>query len=143
MPEFVARGWNTVQIINQLKINIGPGLYRRQTMLDDIREFTGMRKNRGALKQLGGAKMPDRAMMTEIDLRRPYKYRVIGKATYMDIETAQPITKNISWYDDTLRPKDNWIAQYDFQRQQADYRSDWQLLDFEWIDVQHNQGMGY
>lgn len=141
MPRLVAYGWSSSKITKWLA---GHGAsYRRITMLSDIRQFRNMAKFSPRVVKYGSAKIIPKSIMSEVDLSRARRYRVFGMAKYTDVETGAVRYKNVSFYDDTRRSKDDWATEFEDMIKAEDYKPDQAISDVQILHVEHNRGLDY
>lgn len=117
--------------------------YRRTNMLRDIREFTGLMRHEAAVRATVSDRFISRGAMTEIDLKRDYRYRGFADATYRNVDTGDLETKMVSFYDDELRTEDDWSKLFDDWRVEAESRIEYELVDFKMRALEHQAGWAY
>lgn len=141
IPKLVKQGLSASAIIRDLR---GRGLiYRRMSMLSDIRREVGIFKFGKAVVSLGSDVQIPKRIMVETDLLRARKYRVYGTAKYVNIETGRTTYEPVSFYDNTLRTKDQWSEEYISQKEEAKYREEVVCEGIEIFSVEHNKGFRY
>ena len=141
IPQFVQQGMGSNEIQRQFKA-MGLG-WRRQVMLADIREVTGMMKLERIVRAIPRNQLPRKSHVVETDLRRARKYRVHAEITYEDTETGEIITKKGSFYTDTLDTPAGWEDQYIEMKRKEDYKPDQEVLAVQPVSIEHNKGFRY
>lgn len=137
----VGQGLGSNAIINSL---ISRGLsYRRATMLEDIREFTGLHKLENTVRRLPIDIIFPQHAMVEGAMRRVRRYRVYLKAIFTDTDTGKTQTRSFSFYTDDRDSKEGFVNQF-LDEMKKNYKSD--FIDFATLSVtsvQHNRGQTY
>lgn len=137
----IPMGWSSRRIINYLgRVS---GTYRRTDMLRDIREFRDLHTFGASVQELAVNVRPPTAIMVETELTRPRKYRVFGRAKYVDRETGHTTYKNVSFYDDTLRTKEQWAEEFTRQKEEGAYRVGDSVEEMDIYAIEHNEGVPY
>lgn len=88
-------GWQMISIVR----SAGYG-YRYQTMLSDIREYTGRVKYESQVTGLNVNNVIPSGWMNKVDMEGPYKYKVWADVNYYDPETNSYISDVKSLYAD-------------------------------------------
>lgn len=141
IPRLVDYGWGSNRIIRWL------GKYgvhvRRATMLADIRQFRNMAQFGPRVVKYATGKIIPKSLLSEVNLSRARRYRVYGMAKYTDVETGYVRYKNVSFYDDTRRSKDEWSEEFEDMMKAEDYKPDQAISDIRILHVEHNRGLDY
>ncbi|KKN36635.1 hypothetical protein LCGC14_0771580 [marine sediment metagenome] len=141
MPRLVNYGWSSSKITKWLAGH--NATYRRVTMLTDIRQFRNMAEFGPRVVKYTGSKIIPKSLMSEVDLSRARRYRVYGMAKYTDVETGAVRYKNVSFYADDRRSKDEWSQEFEDMIRAEDYKPDQVISDIKILHVEHNRGLEY
>lgn len=111
---------------------------RRTDWLKSYREKSGLERARPYYEAVPRKYRPDPAQLAGWDMRDAPRYKAWGRATFIDQETGDLTEKWISMYDNELRSKDEYTAEFDrqFGDRFKEYNS--QLLDITWTDMVQN-----
>jgi len=141
MPRLVGYGWSGRRIWSWL------GKYKAQyhhaTFYKDLREFKDIAEFGSKIIKLADEARIPHKLMSEVELARPRRYRVFGRAKYRDLETGRTWSKRVSFYDDTEYVKREWGDEYIRQKRQAAYEEGWEVEDISIVHVQHMKGWSY
>jgi len=141
MPGFINLGLGGNAIINMLRDR---GItYRRQTMLEDIREYSGMMKREAAVRAVDSAVLFPQWPMVETTLKRDRPYRIFGNLTLEDPYTWERKTVRVSFYADERRSKDEWINEFISRFPESTTVKGNVITDMELTSVWHMRGYGY
>ena len=110
--------WATRRIISMLSRTTGT--YRRTDMLRDIREARDINQFGASVRDLAVNIRPPQDIMVETELTRRRKYRVFGRVKEIDIDTGRVQYSVKSFYTDSLRTKEQWVDEFQQQKQQPD-----------------------
>lgn len=141
LPKLVKKGLSTPAIIRYLRGHTGS--WSRTVMLGDIREVQGIAQFGKAVKSLSSTAIPVKGIMVEADLKAARKYRVFGTAKYINKETARTTYEPISFYDDTLRTKQDWSNEYIRMKETEQYREEVVCETVDIFAIEHNKGFRY
>ena len=141
MPRLVGYGWSPSKITKWLGGH--NATYRRVTMLADIRQFRQVAEFGPKVVKLPTSKIVPKSILSEVDLSRARRYRVYGMGKYTDVETGAVRYRNLSFYDDTRRSKDEWAEEFERMKQAENYKPDQEITDIQIIHVEHNKGLSY
>lgn len=141
IPNLVGQGLGANAIIRQLR-GMGMG-YRRINMLADVREFAGLIRREVAARSTPVGEKPKPGVMVEMELKRPYKYRVFADVDYEDIETGAIQSQTVSFYTDELKPFDDWVEDYIADIEKEKYRPDVFVARMEIKGIEHAKGWEY
>jgi len=133
--------WSSRRIINYLAGTVGT--YRRADMLKDIREARGIYTFGSKVKGLPINVLPPTDMMVETALKRPRRYRVFGMARHEDRGTGRISYRDISFYDDSLRTKEQWEKEYIQQKEKAEYEVGEIVTGIDIFAIEHQEGWRY
>lgn len=117
--------------------------YRRQVMLQDIREVGGLLGKEASVRQIGSSVIVPKGVMVETDLRRARNYRVFGDVVYTNIDTGVSREQTISFYDDQRRSKDDYISLYERDKEESEYLPEEEVTSLAIRSVEHNKGLPY
>lgn len=117
--------------------------YRRQTMLGDIRELSGLLGKEASVRQLSSSILVPRGVMVETDLRRARNYRVFGDVVYTNIETGVSRDQTISFYTNDRKSKDDWAADFVEDKEESEYLPEESVTGLVIRSVEHNKGLPY
>jgi hypothetical protein len=138
---FTAQGFTANRIINELR---ALGLsYRRQTMLEDIRYFTGKLKLEDAVRRVGADVLFPQHAMVETYLRRARKYRVFGDLTIEDPVTGEKLTRTVSFYTNKRASKRDWEQDFFGEFEGSESQGSMRFLSLEIRSVEHQSGWKY
>ena len=141
IPQFVAQGMGSNEIQRQFKA-MGLG-WRRQVMLADIREVTGMMKLERIVRAIPRNQLPRKSHMVETDLRRARKYRIFVEAHVEDIETGEQYIVKKSMYSDELNTPEGWESEYiDHEQEDTTDPTKW-INGVDLVSIEHNKGFAY
>lgn len=141
IPSLVKRGLGG-NVIQRYLMSKGLG-YRRIDMLKDVREITGLMKMEKYVKAFSGSEKFSKFGMVEHELSKDRRYRVFGRITSTSRDTGEVITQSISFYDDELRSKDNWVKAFQDEFIWEKCRPDREISKIEITSVEHQQGWSY
>lgn len=117
--------------------------YRRQTMLADIREITGMYAKQYFITSMKRDIMPRPGVMVETVLRRASKYMIRATNTYQNRVTGETSVRDIAFYADNRQTLDAYEAGYKAAIRDMKEYQDEDLLNMEFKAIFHNEGMPY
>jgi len=117
--------------------------YRRQIMLQDIREIGGLLGKEASVKQISSSILIPKGVMVETDLRRARNYRVFGDVVYTNVNTGVERRQTISFYDDQRRSKDDYISFYERDKEESEYLPEESITSLAIRSVEHNKGLPY
>ena len=137
----VPMDWSTRRIINYLAGTVGT--YRRTDMLKDIREAKDIYTYGSKVKDLAINIRPPTDIMVETKLKRARRYRVFASARHVNKETGRVSYHNISFYDDSLRTKEQWEDEYIDQKEKDEYEVGETVTDVDIFAIEHHEGWGY
>jgi len=141
IPQLVAQGLSSNRIIGELaKYGVS---YRRQNMLADIREITGLARMEAFTRAVNPAQAFPKFGMIETELRRDRKYRVFGKLEYQDTLTGETFEKQVSFYTDINKGKDLWDEDFLGEYEEGEYKPAKYVTGFNILNVEHQAGWSY
>lgn len=117
--------------------------YRRQIMLQDIREIGGLLGKEASVRSFGSSALIPKGLMVETDLRRARNYRVFGNVVYTNIDTGKSREQTISFYDNERRSKDDYISLYERDKEESEYLPEESITSLTIRSVEHNKGLPY
>lgn len=118
--------------------------YRRKEMLADIRKYTGRVKYSVPIFMLSDNKVVPKGWMVETRLMEPgANYRVFGKAKFYDWNTGTEFEQTVSFYHTDLMNKRDYAEKFNDYFQGGYQDQDLDLLSFDQIGLDHNEGMSY
>lgn len=141
VPHLVGADWGSNRIC---RFVTGQGLpFRRQSLLDFIRENRFAKVNEDAISRLPrGARTP-RELMTETELLRPRNYRIYGKAVYENELTGELREEWVSVYsNEDLSEEDFFTAVVDAHNE-YDVGRDFMIRSVVKRRVDHFRGRPY
>ena len=141
IPQLVRQGLSSGRIISTL-IEHGVS-YRRQDMLRDIREVTGLARMESFTRAADPRQAFPKFGMIETELRKDRRYRVFGKLEYRDTLTGETFEKNVSFYTDTNKGKDLWDEDFLDQYEMGEYKPAKYVTGFNIVNVEHQAGWSY
>lgn len=141
LPAYVKQGLNVTQTIAAMKIR--GYTYSRTAMLSDYREAAARFKFSPRVIDFSNTRKPIRAIMSEVELSRARRYRVFANVKYVNSETGRVFYQDISFYDNTLRTKNQWAAEYLRQKQEASYAPELEVSEISIKEIQHQEGWTY
>ena len=140
MPRLVKIGFGSNAIINWLKPK---GLsYRRQTMLRDIRTFTGLERMEKAVRLVDPAKLFPQGSMVESSFRAARRYKIHGTIAYIDPETGETVEDHISFYSNQQMTKDQWLKDWFDKAAWTDSKEMAAMHSVTITSVEHQAGWG-
>lgn len=142
LGQFFRMGFGANEAISQIR-KLGYG-YRRATMLRDYRAISGKMRKQDIVEDLPPDIRPDRRHFVETELRQPERsYRVFGEVQIYDWDEDKYVVKNVSWYDDQLRSKQQWSGEFvrQFGGIYAEYGQAVQSVKI--TAIEHNVGHPY
>lgn len=101
----VSRGLSSRAINQLIKEAFGTGI-RRQTLLDVMREVSGINRTATQLRNLGRFRLPNPARLPPAITRIRRNYSFVVRVTGRLIDTAELITQNITVSLDTVRTRE-------------------------------------
>ncbi len=119
--------------------------YRERTMRQDIGQIYSRLEREEPVRKWPGDMTPRREIITETQLRQPERtYRIFGEIDYYDWEQGKWLKKNISFYDDYLRTKEEWGNKFiqDFGDIYAT-RYNQTIYGVNIFSIEHNKGHLY
>lgn len=141
MGSYVAQYQSANAIIRALQ---GRGLgYRRQTMLDDIRQINGLAKLEMQVLNIPSSQLFPQFGMVESYLRRARKYRVYVRVSYEDIESGEITESMASFYTDERKSKDAWEQDFSEMFPESESGKMYSLSDARIASVEHQRGFSY
>jgi len=117
--------------------------YRKQDMLNDIRDISGRYKMQSQVEALTGNRVVPTNYMTDRELRRPVKYRVYGEIHSWDFEEGTEVISEGSFYTDDLAKKEDWEESFKDNYRRSEKYPDMEIMSFHISGVDHNKGFGY
>lgn len=141
LPQLYSLGVSANFIIREAR-KIGVS-YRRQTMLSDIRELTGLMAKEAATRSVGSNVLFPKGNMVETDLRRARNYRVFGDVIYTNIETGESRSQVISFYTNDRLSKDDWASSFEEDKEESEYLPEESVSGLTIRSVEHNKGLPY
>ena len=117
--------------------------YRRQDMLADVRQVSGLHKYERAVRDVGANEVIPRGYMFDSDLKQPYKYRVYGKTNYYDPDTDSYVTVSESFYTDDLAKKGDWEEIYSDSYTDRYPEGGLEFTNFNITSIEHHKGYSY
>ena len=141
MPRLVGFGWSSSKITSWLG-SYGAS-YRNTTMLADIRKFRNLAEYSPRVIAASPTTAISKSLLSEVELTRPRKYRVYAEGKYTDLETGYTRYKNLSFYDDTRRSKEDWAYEFEIAKREAEYMPNTSITDVRILAVEHNTKLGY
>ena len=139
--QVVPLDWATRRIITYLGRT--SGTYRRTDMLRDIREAKDIHQFGASVRDLAVNVRPPQDIMVETALTRRRKYRVFGRVKEVDIDTGRVQYKIKSFYTDSLRTKEQWVDEFQRQKQQSDSEPQLLVEEMDIYAIEHFEGMPY
>lgn len=141
LPDLIRQGMSQAESLRHL-IKVGYS-YRRQDMQKDYRQISGVLKYEKYWSNAPRSTLPNKNMMSEVDLKYPERYKAyfrvridnawtgqeeeaILSAYVRDFQTIEEVEKDMA---------DVWAEKY------GDLVSAW--LSVKLISVEHNRGFGY
>lgn len=141
IPSLVKRGFGANAITRVLKVQ---GLsFRRINMLKDIREINGLVKMEKYTRAVSGVKQFPKFGMVEHELKRDRRYRVFATMKTRNMVTGEESEKDISFYDDEHRSKDNWVEAFEDQYEEKMYEKQEEITGISIRSVEHQRGWMY
>jgi len=116
-------GWQMVQIVRQA----GYG-YHYQTMLGDIREYTGRFKYEPQVTGLGSNQVITESWMNRVEMSGPYRYKVWADVSYYDPASGDYITDVRSMYTDDLKKVGDYQRDFGDVLESAGCRCDMEFM---------------
>ncbi len=138
---YVSAGLGSNAIINVFR-DLGIG-YRRTTMLEDIRQITGLARLENTVKNLPSNLLFPQYGMVQSYLRRARRYRVYVRATVEDLKTGESFEKMTSFYTDSRMSKDDWESTWLDQFAESASGKMFGVVDGRIASVEHNVGFDY
>jgi len=119
--------WQMIQIVR----GAGAG-YRYQTMLSDIREYTGRLRYETQIRNMTSNSVIPDIWQNRVDMAGPYKYKVWADVTYYDPTTNEYVTDVRSMYTDELKKIGDYGRDFEDVLSGAGCRCD---MEFMKIDI--------
>ena len=141
LGQLVPLDWSTRRIINYL--GRSTGTYRRTDMLRDIREAQDIHQFGSSVRDLAINVRPPQDIMVETALTRRRKYRVFGRVKSVDVDTGRVQYEIKSFYTDSLRTKEQWVDEFQRQKQLSDSAPEFAVEEMDIYAIEHFEGMPY
>ena len=116
-------GWQMISIVR----SAGYG-YRYQTMLSDVREYTGRLKYEPQVGKLNVNDVIPSGWMNKVDMEGPYKYKVWADVNYFDPVANEYITDTRSMYADDLMRLGDYQTYFEDNLKGAGCRCDMEFM---------------
>lgn len=137
----IPEGFSQRAIMREVR-RLGYG-YRTKTMGSDIRRLSGRYLNEGYVKKLDPAAVVPKDLMVEGELKRSFKYRIHGDATYLDRDTGEYITQKGSLYTDRYISKEGMERDFIEKKPRPRTPPRYMAVGFDVTSVEHNEGFDY
>ncbi|KKM24363.1 hypothetical protein LCGC14_1605840 [marine sediment metagenome] len=141
MPRLVGYGWSPSKITKWLAGH--NATYRRITMLADIRQFRNAVIFGPRVLDYPGNKIIPKSLLSEVNLTRARRYKMVGMGKYTDVETGAVRYRHLSFYGDTRLSKDEWAEEYERQHPAGACIPGSEVTDIQILLVEHNKGLDY
>ncbi len=141
IPDYVKKGISATRALKEFRI--AGGEIRTQVWHEWYREKAGLMKMQPQIERMSPEKTVPKQWITEADLKRPYHYRVFAEVDYTDFTTGAVETKWVSFYTDELESFEDWMTEFERQRQEFNYRTNQWISRTTFKGVVHQRGWGY
>lgn len=141
IPSWVKLGFGANAITRELK-SFGLS-YRRINMLKDIRELSGLMKMEKYISKLSDIVVIPKFGLVETELNRDRYYRVFAELEVHNTTTGLNEKRTLSWYDDELKSKSQWIKEFLEEQEEGKYAENEEIVGISIRSVEHNAGWRY
>jgi len=141
VPNLVKADWGSNRICRYIT---GQGLkFRRQTLLDYIREEKFVKTYAGDIALLDPRDPTPRGLMVETKLGKNRNYRIYGEATYKNIETGEVKEHKVSVYTNDNLDEDEFNSAVIDAHDETESDPDYEIVGVERVRVDHFRGRPY
>lgn len=141
LPYLVGRGFKTPRIIQYFTRSTGT--WRNTTMLRDIREAQDIYAFGGSVKELAVNIRPPKSIMSEVEWKRPRKYKLVARAKLVDIETGFVEYRRVSFFSNTWSTKEAWGDEFAQDMLDTQEYPDQRIVEVDIYSIQHKAGFAY
>jgi len=110
MPQYVRMGFSARESLKAAQ-SLGYTM-RWQDFLSLRRDVGNLERARPYFAAVGRYARPGASQIADMDMGGAPKYRIWGKSTVYNPDTGKYTTKNVSLYDDYLKSKDEYEADF-------------------------------
>lgn len=137
-PRWAKLGWSANAMINEAK-KLGIS-YRRKDMLTTTRWAKNLQRLEEAVRRTPGDELFPQYAMVPSDFRSARRYLIHAEIHYVDQFTGTDEIQHISFFDNTRKTKDQWLADW-FDR--APRTDSWDMAAIHGaviVSVEHKMG---
>lgn len=139
IPALHKAGFSPNQIYKQLK-NVYKMSWRKQDMLADIRQVTGLMKHERQWDGFDPSRKPGRWLFNDVPLRAKENYRLYADINTFNVLSGDYDTRRISFYIDKFDSPDDAMKQYIRFLEKKYKVMDEQILSYRFLTGEHNRG---
>lgn len=137
-PGWAKLGWSANAMINEAKrLNIS---FRRKEMLTTTRWATGLAKLEAAARRADPDQLFPQYAMVPSDFRSARRYLIHAEIYFTDPVTGQSVTEHISFFDNTLKTKNQWLGDWFDKAAWTDSKEAAAIHGATIVSVEHKMG---
>ena len=137
----VKQGWGGGRIYRATK-GTAMGVQKKWG-LGVVREYTGLFKWEGVVAKVSRTALVPRYAIVDYPYDKERRYRFFGTANYIDPETLEESTRNVSFFADRMKSEEELEEDYKNILKKPEYEGAPTLTGFKLRSVGHKSGWGY